>query len=161
MYYLGNIELLNKRLVGFLSSRETAQAIYPLATKWIQSLDIENDVIYSGAQSHLERFVVKEHLMRGGAAVCVLPRSIPSCVNLKLQNLLNSKKLLLVSPFSPNQKAIREHNAMTRNRLIIDTADTLFVGNLRENGSLQFLLMGKHWYDISSVMNEIENKECL
>jgi len=154
MYYLGNLNLLNRRLVGFLSSRDSPTLLYPIASSWLETLDIHDDAIYSGAHSPLERYVVKEQLSRGGAAICILPRSLPSSIGPKLKELLDTNRLLLASPFKPEQRCIREHNAMARNRLIIDTADILFIGSIRENGSLEELLMGKQWYELTSFINE-------
>lgn len=152
IYYLGNRALLERRLVGFLSSRHYCAKTLEASLAWVDSLDAEVDTLYCGAHSPLERLVVQRHLTEGKSAICVMARGIPSSISNKLRLLLDTNRLLLISPFPTGESNIRHHRARMRNTLIAETADVLFIGSLTPNGSLEEILEGKEWISTTAPL---------
>lgn len=137
---IGNQELLKLRNTAFLCSRKIpAQAILTCYDWAIQQRENKNCVI-SGFHSKIEKDVF-HYLAKGDQPIIMaLPRGLKTRWEPEIQELLNSNRLLIVTPFGYEVKRITKDTAAIRNQLMIELADEIVVGFKNPQGSLEKII---------------------
>ncbi len=130
LWTIGNLEILDRRLVGFFCSMKCSGNIilktYDLAQVWRNA---EVPVI-GGFQSPMEKECL-DLLLRGQQPVVICPaRSIQ---NIRLpstwRQALDQKRLLIVSAFEKRHRRATAELAVTRNRIVASLASEIFVAH--------------------------------
>jgi len=139
--FVGNKELLNLRKTAFLCSRKVPAGVILKCYDWaIVQRDASNCVI-SGFHSTIEKDVF-HYLLKGTQPIMlVLHRGIGSAIQKELAGHLEAGRLLIISPFRPNQKRGDARTAAIRNRLMVDLADEIVIGHASKGGALDKLLL--------------------
>jgi len=135
--YLGNMDLLTLRKVGFLASRKVNPMSVILSINWANKTSRDTNIaIVSGFQSTLEREVLDIVLSSTCGIIYVLNRSLYRQIPPYLRPAFDSNRILFVSLTS--EKTIRPStaNASIRNRYI---ADSLVFASVSETSSLFIL----------------------
>lgn len=138
--YIGNIDLLTLRKVGFLASRKVnPTSVIPTIT-WANKVSYDpNIAIISGFQSTLEREVLDIVLKGTCGIIYVLNRSLYRQIPLNLRTAFDSNRILFISLTSAKITRPSAANATIRNRYITDISDTLIFSSVQETSSLNQL----------------------
>lgn len=134
MDYLGNKDLLNRKLTAFLASRTVQTARVMACYDWATGLCAETDCVASGFQSPIERDVLHFLLKKRIPVVVVLARAIYKHIPEELREAYGDGRLLIISV----NQAARTSNAaaQARNHYVADLASTIVFGMLTEESSL-------------------------
>lgn len=138
--YLGNMDLLTLRKVGFLASRKVNPTSVIPTINWANKVSHDpNITIISGFQSTLEREILDIALKGTCGIIYVLNRSLYRQIPLNLRPAFDSNRTLFISLTS--EKTIRPSaaNANIRNHYITDIADLLVFASVDEASSLHQL----------------------
>lgn len=138
--YLGDMELLTLRKVGFLASRKVNPSSVIPTINWANEVSHNHEiVIVSGFQSTLEHEVLEIALKGTCSIIYVLNRSLYRQIPLNLRPAFNSNRILFISFTS--EKAIRPSatNASIRNHYIADIVNALVFASVHELSSLHQL----------------------
>jgi DNA processing protein len=127
VFFLGNLDLLNRQAVGFCGSRSVSEAGIRVAEDCAQQLVRMGVVVVSGYAKGVDAVAHSTALRSGGATIVVLPEGIEHFrIKRELSNLWDWNRILVVSQFEPN--AIwRADRAMERNKLIVSLSDATIV----------------------------------
>lgn len=146
--YLGNKELLNRKLTAFLASRTAQTAWVKACYDWGTSLSAETDCVVSGFQSPIERdvlhFLLKKHI----PVIAVLARAIYKRIPDELVEAYNEGRLLFISVSYATRNS--HAAAKARNLYVADLAGNIVFGMLNEEISL---------YDIYFQMSKDNKKQ--
>ncbi len=138
--YLGNMDLLTLRKVGFLASRKVVPSSVIPTINWASKVSHDlNIAIISGFQSPLEREVLDIALKGTCGIIYVLNRSLYRQIPLNLHTAFDSNRILFISLTSEKITRPSAANATIRNRCITDIADTLVFASVDEASSLHQL----------------------
>lgn len=138
--YLGNMNLLTLRKVGFLASRKVNPTSVIPTINWANKVSHDpNIAIVSGSQSTLEREVLDIALKGTCGIIYVLNRSLYRQIPLNLRPTFDSNRLLFISLTSEKVTRPSAINATIRNHYITDIADTLVFASVDEVSSLHQL----------------------
>lgn len=148
---LGNIELLNKRKVGFCGSRKASEKGIEVAQDIAQQVAQKEIVIVSGYASGIDQETHYWALKEGGDTIIVLPEGIENfTIKKHVKNVWDWERVLVISEYMPN--AIWSINrAMQRNATIIALSDVMFLIEAKIKGGsidagLKTLKMNKPLY---------------
>lgn len=138
--YLGNMDLLALRKVGFLASRKVNPTSVIPTINWANKVSrAPNVAIVSGFQSTLEREVLDIALSGTCGIIYVLNRSLYRQIPPNLRPAFDSNRILFISLTSEKTTRPSAANANIRNRYITDIADTLVFASVNESSSLHHL----------------------
>lgn len=141
-HYLGNMDLLTLRKVGFLASRKVVPSSVIPTINWADKASHDpNIAIISGFQSTLEREVLDIALKGTCGIIYVLNRSLYRQIPLNLRTAFDSNRILFISLTSEQTIRPSAANANIRNRYITDIADTLVFASVHELSSLYQLTL--------------------
>lgn len=146
--YLGNKDLLNRKLTAFFASRTVQTARVMACYDWTTSLNAETDCVISGFQSTIERDVLHFLLKKKIPVVVVLARAIYKHIPEELREAYNNNRLLFISV--SNATRTSQVVAKARNQYVADISSTIVFGMLTKESSL---------YDIFQQQSEAPNKE--
>ena len=139
-HYLGNMDLLTFRKVGFLASRKVNPTSVIPTINWANKVSHNpNAAIISGFQSTLECEVLDIILKGTCGIIYVLNRSLYRQIPLNLRSAFDSNRILFISLTSEKTTRPSAVNAALRNRYITDIADTLVFASVDEASSLHQL----------------------
>ena len=132
--YLGNKDLLDRRLTAFLASRTVQTARVLACYDWATSLSAETDCVVSGFQSTVERDVLHFLLKKRIPIVVVLARAMYKHIPEEFREAYHDGRLLFISL----SQAIRtsQATAKARNHYVAELASTVVFGMLTEESSL-------------------------
>lgn len=136
---IGNIELLDRRKIGFLAgSKINPLSVLP-TLDWASEVSVRKDVsIVSGFHSQLERQVV-DFLLRGRCGIiCILARSLYTKIPLEFQSAYTCGRVLFVS--EEKQNRVSKYSAYRRNQLVVKFADELVTPKISSDSSLHPLI---------------------
>lgn len=135
--YLGNMDLLTLRKVGFLASwMVNPMSVIP-SINWANKASGDpNIAIVSGFQSTLEREVLDIVLSGTCGIIYVLNRSLYRQIPLNLRPAFDSNRILFISLTSEKTTRPSAANATTRNHYIANIADALVVSSITIKSSL-------------------------
>lgn len=132
--YLGNKDLLQRKLTAFLASRTVQTTQVMACYDWATSLNAEADCVVSGFQSPIEsdvlHFLLKKHI----PVVVVLARAIYRHIPDELREAFDEGRLLFISVSNATRNS--HATAMARNEYVAELADTVVFGMLDESSSL-------------------------
>lgn len=136
-HYLGNIDLLTLRKMGFFASRKVIPSSVIPTINWANKVSRDpNIAIISGFQSTLEREVLKGRC----GIIYALNHSIYRQIPLSLRTPFDSNRILFISLTSEKTTRPSTANATIRNHYITDIADTLVFASVNEVSSLHRLM---------------------
>ncbi|WP_289630417.1 hypothetical protein [uncultured Phocaeicola sp.] len=139
-HYLGNMDLLNLRKVGFFASRKVNPTSVIPTINWANKVSRNpNAAIVSGFQSTLEREVLDIALKGICGIIYVLNRSLYRQIPLNLHLAFESNRILFISLTSEKTTRPSAVNATNRNHYITNIADTLVFASVDEVSSLHQL----------------------
>jgi predicted Rossmann fold nucleotide-binding protein DprA/Smf involved in DNA uptake len=137
---IGNKELLNLPKTAFLCSRKVPASVVLKCYDWaIEQREAGNCVI-SGFHSQIEKDVLHYLLKGKQPLIIVLARGLKEKLEPELKKLLEERRLLMITPFDKSIKRVTEQTAEKRNKMMIELADNVVIGNVSENGQLQNIL---------------------
>ena len=132
--YLGNRDLLNRKLTAFLASRTVQTAQVMACYDWATSLSAETDCVVSGFQSPIERDVLHFLLKKRIPIVVVLARSIYKNIPEELSEAYENGHVLFISV--SNATRIDQNAAKARNQYVAGLASSIVFGMLSKDSSL-------------------------
>lgn len=124
--YLGNMELLKLRKIGFIASRRMATTDVIPTLDWAMEISRQKDIaVVSGFQSPMEKDVLK-FLLRGVCPIIiVLARGMYCKIPKIFQTPLDQKRILIISNEPDNIIRVSEISAHKRNEYVKLIADEL------------------------------------
>lgn len=150
-HYLGNMDLLTLRKVGFLASRKVNPTSVIPTINWANEVSRNpNATIVSGFQSTLEREVLDIALKGTCGIIYVLNRSLYRQIPLNLSPAFDSNRILFISLTSEKTTRPSAANANIRNHYITDIADALVVSSITIQSSL-YPIVQKNKHKIKQV----------
>jgi len=139
---LGNIYLLKLPKTAFLCSRKVPASAVLKCYDWAIAQRQAGNCVISGFHSQLEKDVF-HYLLKGKQPIIItLARGLKEKLEPELQKPLDEGRLLIITPFEKTVKRITEQTAATRNKMMIDLADSITVGFASAGGQLEELLKG-------------------
>ena len=142
MEHIGNIELLKLPKTAFLCSRKVPASIILKCYDWAIAQREARNCVISGFHSQIEKDVLHYLLKGEQPIILVLARGLKKKVELEFEQPLNDGRMLIISPFESNVTRASEVTAATRNKLMIELGDELYIGYASAGGSLDKLLTG-------------------
>lgn len=140
--YLGNIDLLTLRKVGFLASRKVNPTSVIPTINWANKVSYDpNATIISGFQSSLEREVLDIALSGTCGIIYVLNRNLYRQIPPNLRPAFDSNRILFISLTSEKTTRPSAANATIRNHYVADIADELTFASVHELSSLYQLTL--------------------
>ena len=161
LYALGNMALMERPKVVFLSSRRVEPAAVMRCYDWatgmrgcgrLGGVSLPSDTaevralpcLIGGFQSALERDVLKLLLPDGGPSiVMVLARGMWRSVPTEYRAAINAGRMLVVTPFSQGVVRVSSETAEKRNCWVLDHCDEAIFASLDPNGSLARLVAAR------------------
>lgn len=140
--YIGNLELLNCKKIGFLSSQRRSLNTINKINEWIKTIDDDTSIV-SGFQSKNESELLDMLLNQNKKIIMVLSREIYDKCPKKFESAVNSGRMLIISPYDEMLKVTTRDNARIRNQFVFDTSDEIVIGDLTVGGMLDGMLKGK------------------
>ena len=132
--YSGKLELLDRKLTAFLSSRTIATDKVMACYDWATSLNAETDCVVSGFQSPIEQDVLHFLLKNRIPVIVVLARAMYKQIPEELEEAYNDGRVLFIS--ISNNTRVNKATASIRNRYVVDLAQEVLFGMLAEKSSL-------------------------
>lgn len=132
--YTGKLELLDRKLTAFLSSRTIATDKVMACYDWATSLNAETDCVVSGFQSPIEHDVLHFLLKNRTPVIVVLARAMYKQIPEELEEAYNEGRVLFIS--ISNNTRVNKVTASIRNRYVVDLAQKILFGMFAENSSL-------------------------
>lgn len=139
MNIIGNIELLDRRKIGFLAgSKLNPLSVLP-TLDWASEVSVRKDVsIVSGFHSQLERQVLDLLLNGKCGIICVLARSLYSKVPTEYKSAFDCGRVLFITDEKQNRST--KESAFRRNQLLVNFTDELYIPKISEESSIYKLL---------------------
>jgi len=139
---LGNIDLLKLPKIAFLCSRKVPASAVLKCYDWAIAQREAGNCVISGFHSQLEKDVF-HYLLKGKQPIIIaLARGLKEKLEPELQKPLDEGRLLIITPYEKTVKRVTEKTAATRNKMMIDLADSITVGFASAGGQLEELLKG-------------------
>ncbi len=136
----GNTGLLDRHLVGLLSSRRVPGMPVLDAANRCKDLAGPDQAVVSGFHSPVESMCLDIMALHGTAMIAILAaRLIPDTLPETWQNLVRDHRLLVLSPFIHEPVIPTRKTAMDRNRIVVDLAATLYFPYIESGSDLQQL----------------------
>ena len=142
MEHIGNIELLKLPKTAFLCSRKVPASIILKCYDWAIAQREAGNCVISGFHSQIERDVLHYLLKGEQPIILILARGLKKKIELEFERPLNDGRMLIISPFESSVTRASEVTAATRNKLMIELGDELYIGHASAGGSLDKLLTG-------------------
>lgn len=138
--YTGNRDILNLHKTAFLCSRTCPAHIVLKAYDWATEQREKDNCVISGFHSQIEKDVF-HYLLKGDQPIILaLARGMKKRIEPEIQKALGNNRLLILSPFDESVKRITAHTAQTRNELMAEIADEIFVAHASPGGNVEKLI---------------------
>lgn len=145
---IGNLSLISDETIGLLCSRKCPGSVilqvFDLIAKW-RKMDL---TLISGFHSPLEQEIFKS-LFKSRAKFIVCPaRSIEKMrIKKDFQDLIEQKRLLIISPFTKNENRLSSALARQRNAFVSRLAARTLIINASANSQTEKLAgeIGQFW----------------
>jgi DNA processing protein len=127
LFVQGNLEILNKKSVGFCGSRKVSQKGIDITSNCAKQLAQNNVVVVSGYAAGTDLAAHKGALQYSGETVFVLAEGLlRSRFKKGIKELLTGSNHVFVSQFVP-EVTWKSFNAMKRNGIIIGLSDAMIL----------------------------------
>lgn len=137
---LGNMELFQRRKIGFLASSKIASLSVLPSIEWAVEVAKREDVaIVSGFHSRLERQVLEFLLTGKCGIICVLARSIYKKVPLIYKSAYEVGRVLFIAPCQTSASMASRKLCHERNEYVASISDEMVFASLRPESSLSAL----------------------
>lgn len=146
--YIGNINLLKQKKVGFSGSRKVSEKGAWIAEDSASQLAHDQVCVVSGYANGVDYVAHRTALLNGTSTIMVLPEGISYFyIKKELRDVWDWNRVLVISEFLPHDKWMASR-AMKRNMTIIGLSDSMVVVEAgTKGGSLdagkKTILMGK------------------
>lgn len=137
---LGNTELLKLYKTAFLCSREISASVVLKCYDWAIEQREKGNCIISGFHSKIEKDVFHYLLVGTQPVIMALARGMKEKIEPKLKVSIDTKRLLIVSPFENSVKRVSAETAEKRNRFMLELADEVVIGYAVKGGMLERLV---------------------
>lgn len=132
--YMGNLNLLDKKRVGFSGSRKVSQKGTLITKDCIEQLSEKDICIVSGYAEGVDYVAHHTALVKGASIIIVLPEGIHHFrIRKEFMNIWDWDRVLVLSEFMPDAKWT-VGQAMSRNNTIIGLSDAVVVIEAGETG---------------------------
>lgn len=136
MNYLGNKKILDNYKIGFLCSKRVPADVILKTYDWAIEQKNKGICVVSGFHSKIEKDVF-DILIRGEQPlILILARGLKKRWDEKILNLLNTNRLLIISPFDDKVKWSTKETARKRNEIIAELSDKIFIPFSEADGLL-------------------------
>ncbi len=128
LYALGNLDLLNRRIVAIVGTRNVSKMGEMYARRSAELYAQKGYNIASGLAIGVDTIAMKSALNCGAKVIAILPSSIENIIpksNKSLANEIVEKGGLLISEYNSNK--IQKYHFIQRNRIISGLADLVVV----------------------------------
>lgn len=132
--YLGNKNLLKRKLTAFFASRTVQTERVLSCYDWATNLNADTDCIVSGFQSHIERDVLHFLLKKRIPIIVVLARAIYKNIPKELREAYNEGNLLFISINDTTRTS--QIAAKARNHYVAELANSIVFGMLTKESTL-------------------------
>lgn len=137
---LGNASILKVYKTAFLCSRKVPATTVLQCYDWAIAQRQAGNCIISGFHSKIEQDVF-HYLAKGKQPVIIaLHRGLKTRWEPQIAKMLDEGRLLIVTPFDHHIKRGTEETARLRNQLMLELADEVKVGYIKQGGELEKLL---------------------
>ena len=128
MEYLGNLDLLKLHKTAFLCSQKCPADVVLKSYSWAKEQRAAKNCIVCGNHSQIEKDVF-DILLRGNQPlIMVLPRGLKSLWSEDILKAIQSRRLLVVTPFKENVKHVTLATSQKCNETILSLTDQVVVG---------------------------------
>lgn len=136
-HFLGNPQLLNLPKTALYASTKCPGSVilptYDQAARWRD----EGRCIISGFHSPIEKECLSI-LLRGTSPVIICPaRNLPSRLPPEWGAPISEGRMLVLSPFAPNESRVTADLAVRRNQYVAALADEIWIAHAAEGGKLK------------------------
>lgn len=132
--YIGNLDLLNKKKVGFSGSRKVSEKGVLITKDCIEQLSKKDICIVSGYAAGVDHAAHYTALTENASTIIVLPEGIENFrIKKEFKNIWDWDRVLVLSEFMPDDKWTASR-AMLRNNTIIGLSDIVVVIEAGETG---------------------------
>lgn len=132
--YIGNLNLLNKKKVGFSGSRKVSDKGIAITKDCVEQLSEKDICIVSGYAAGVDHIAHYTAIEQGASTIIVLPEGIESFrIKKEFKNIWDWDRVLVLSEFMPDDKWTASR-AMLRNNTIIGLSDIVVVVEAGETG---------------------------
>lgn len=139
-FSIGNKALLDEYTTAFLCSQKCPASIVLKSYDWAIAQREGGNCVISGFHSKIEKDVLHYLLKGQQPIILVLARGLKSKIEPEIEQAIEEKRLLVVTPFDKSVKRITTETATRRNEFMAELADELFVAYASPNGKLQTLI---------------------
>jgi len=137
---VGNREILNNSKTAFLCSRQVTSDIILKCYDWAIEQREKGICVISGFHSKIEKDVL-HYLLKGKQPIIVtLARGLKKNIEPEFKKPLEEGRMLIITPFEKEVKRVSEKTSIIRNQMMIDIADDVVVGYVKDKGNLQNIL---------------------
>jgi DNA processing protein len=134
IWYLGNLELLKTKSVGFCGSRNASEIGLMVAADCAAQLSERGIAVISGYAPGVDMASHEAALSHGGMTIIVLPEGIDHFrIKKTIKGLWDWGRVLVMSYF-PRNAIWRADRAMDRNRAIVGLSNAVLVLEARDSG---------------------------
>lgn len=132
--YIGNLNLLNKKKVGFSGSRKVSDKGIAITKDCVEQLSEKDICIVSGYAAGVDHIGHYTAIEQGASTIIVLPEGIESFrIKKEFKDIWDWDRILVLSEFMPDDKWTASR-AMLRNNTIIGLSDIVVVVEAGETG---------------------------
>lgn len=134
IWYIGDIEIINTRAVGFCGSRKASGYGLQIAADCASQLAAAGVTVVSGYAPGVDMASHEAALVGGGQTIIVLPEGIDRFrIKKSIAPVWDWGRVLVISHF-PRNAIWRAHQAMDRNKIIVALSRAVIVLEARETG---------------------------
>ena len=137
---IGNLEHLKLQKTAFLCSRQIPASAVLKCYDWAIAQRQAGNCIISGFHSQIEKDVLHYLLKGTQPIIVVLARGLKQKIEPAFVEPLEQGRLLIITPFEGSVTRVSKQTALLRNQFMIELADEVVVGYVKDGASLDKLL---------------------
>ena len=133
---LGNTKIIHHHKTAFLCSRRYPAKAVLRIYDWAKTMRERGECVISGFHSRLERDVLDILLKGSQPIILAAARGLQKRYSPNVRNALDSRRLLVLSPFTESVTHITAETALMRNEFMLALADRIVIGYMSKDGLL-------------------------
>ena len=134
--HIGNLKHLELTKTAFLCSRQIPASAVLKCYDWAIAQRQAGNCIISGFHSQIEKDVLHYLLKGTQPIIVVLARGLKQKLEHEFVEPLEQGRLLIITPFENTVTRVSKQTALLRNQFMLELADKVVVGYVKEGGSL-------------------------